>query len=673
MGTRHLSHVVVWSSALALSLPMASVAESELPEFGALDDEAVLFEDVPSVFGASKYEQQVTEAPSSISIVTADEIRKYGYRSFTDVLDSLRGFYTTNDLNYNLPGVRGFSPPGDYGNRILLLLDGKRVNDAMYDSVSIGQDFIVDIDLIDRVEVIRGPSSSLYGSSAFFAVVNVITKRGRDFKGGETAASRASFDTTQGRASFGDKYANGVELLVSHTRFDSDGDQRIYFPEFDDPATNNGVAEDVDDERAKSYFAKLSFSDFSFEAAYNDRDKNIPTGSYGTFFNDPRTKTTDKQLLLFLNYQHTFANQIELNADIDYGKYDYKGNWVYDYSDTATPDLAVWEEESEAQWWRSEVQAGIYSLDRHKLVVGAEYRDNTQLDQFVEDPFDVYLDDQRDSNVWGVYAQDEFEIRDDLILNAGVRYDNYSTVGGTTNPRMALIYSPLEKTTLKFLYGSAFRAPNAYELYYNDGGDTQKPPKDDLDSEIIKTTEFVLEQGIGEHLRAVADIFYYKTEDLIALVNDPADDLLYFDNLAEVETYGVELELEGKLPGGWKGRASYSYQDAEDQSTGDSLANSPHNMFKVNLIAPVIRNRLFAGLEYQYLGERQTVFGDDLDGFSLVNLTMNVPGLWRGLEVSTSVYNLLDADYGDVGSSEHLQASIPQDGRTYRMKAYYHF
>ena len=672
MTIRFLLHAIVCSGIAALSLPLASVAESDLPELGSSEDETLLFEDIPSVFGASKYEQRVTEAPSSVSIVTADEIRKYGYRTLSDVLDSLRGFYTTDDLNYNLPGVRGFSPPGDYGNRILLLLDGQRTNDALYDSASIGQGFIVDIDLIDRVEVIRGPSSSLYGSSAFFAVVNVITKRGRDFKGAETAASRGSFDSTQGRASFGNKYANGVELLVSHTRFRSDGDQRIYFPEFDDPGTNNGIADDVDDEKAKSLFAQLSFADFTFHAAYNERDKTVPTGSYGTIFNDPRTQTTDTQLFLFLNYKHSFANQIELNANIDYGKYDYKGDWVYDYSDTAIPDPVVWGEESHAKWWRYELQAGIHSFDRHKVIVGAEYRDNTQLDQSAEDPFDVYLDDQRDSEIWGVYGQDEFRLREDLILNLGLRYDHYDTVGGTTNPRVALIYNPLEKTTLKLLYGSAFRAPNAYELYYHDGFQTQKPPNE-LDSETITTTEFVLEQGIGEHFRAIADAFYYKTDDLITLVNDPADDLLVFSNLAEVETHGVELELEGKWAGGWKGRASYSYQNAEDQSTGESLPNSPHNMFKVNLIAPVIQNRLFSGLEYQYIGERESVLGSTLDAYSLVNLTLNVPGLWRGLDISASVYNLLDEDYGDVGSAEHLQASIPQDGRAYRMKAYYHF
>lgn len=144
-----------------------------LPDLTEMSLEDLMEIEVDSVYGASKYLQKVTQAPASISIVTAEEIQKYGYRTLADVLRSVRGFYITYDRNYSYVGVRSFARPGDYNSRILVLVDGHRVNDNIFDQASLGTDFPVDVDLIDRVEVIRGPNSSLYLASAFLGVVNV--------------------------------------------------------------------------------------------------------------------------------------------------------------------------------------------------------------------------------------------------------------------------------------------------------------------------------------------------------------------------------------------------------------------------------------------------------------------------------------------------------------------
>jgi iron complex outermembrane receptor protein len=673
MSKSHRSvSLIVVCSLFGLSVNPLSIAAGELPELGGISDDSALFDDIPSVFGASKYEQRLNEAPASVSIITADEIRKYGYRHLEDILDSVRGFYTTNDRNYAYPGVRGFNRPGDYGTRILLLLDGQRLNDALYDAAAIDREFPVNVDLIERVEIIRGPGSSIYGSNAVLGVINVITLRGRDLKGTELAASYASQNTREGRVSYGDRFVGGLEVLLSGSGFDSDGDDRLYFPEFDAPSTNNGIAENGDHETTRSLFAKLSLGDFTLQMDYNEREKRFPTATYETVFNDRRNVTNDDVAHLFLNYAHSFDNEIELNADIDYGYYTYHGDYVYDYSDTAVPDLVIWDDDATAEWWRYELQASIYTFDRHKLIVGAEYRDNLRLDQSNNDPFDTYLNDKSDSDVWGVYIQDEIQLARTLALTLGVRHDDYDTFGGTTNPRVALVYSPFERTTVKLLYGESFRAPNTYELKYHDGFFTWKPAID-LEPETSQSTELVVEQRIGQHLRGVANLFYYRIDDLISLVTDPADDLLVFVNLDDIETRGLGLELEGKLPRGISGRVSYTYQDTEDRSTGEQLTNSPQHMFKVNLTAPFLSDHLFAGAEYQYLSSRKTLAGDDADAFSLVNLTLSAPDIWNGLSLAGSVYNLFDEDYGDVASEEHLQAEIPQDGRIFRLKVYFNF
>src|SRR4030042_6440423 len=143
------------------------------PDLTQLGIEELMEIEVATVYGASKYEQKVTEAPSSVTVITADEIKKYGYRTLADILRSVRGFYVTNDRNYSYVGCRGFARPGDYNSRVLVLVDGHRINDNVYDSVLVGLEFILDVDLIDRVEIIRGTSSSLYGTAAFFAVINI--------------------------------------------------------------------------------------------------------------------------------------------------------------------------------------------------------------------------------------------------------------------------------------------------------------------------------------------------------------------------------------------------------------------------------------------------------------------------------------------------------------------
>lgn len=187
LGTQRAMATATLTGILLSLFALGAGADDELIDgFGA---EELLFEEVPSVFGASKYEQKVTEAPARISVVTADEIRRFGYRTFSEILGSLPGFSTSNDRNYSYTGVRGFGIPGDYDTRLLQLVDGHRINDNLYGSLFSDHSFPVDLHMIDRIEVIRGPSSSLYGSGAFFAVVNVITKKGRDFGGLEVSST----------------------------------------------------------------------------------------------------------------------------------------------------------------------------------------------------------------------------------------------------------------------------------------------------------------------------------------------------------------------------------------------------------------------------------------------------------------------------------------------------
>jgi outer membrane receptor for ferrienterochelin and colicins len=617
-----------------------------------------------TVYGASKYEQKTSEAPAFVTIITADEIRKYGYRTMADVIESVPGFFMTYDRNYSYIGVRGFRRPGDYDTRILILINGHRLNDNVYDSVSTGTTFPIDVDLIEKVEVIRGPGSALYGGNALLAVINVITKNAKTLKGVEVSGEVASFDTMKERISYGKNFDETHNLLVSATSYKSDG-PTLHFKEFDTPATHNGNVSN-DDDKFYNLFCTATAGDFSFLATYLPREKGIPTASYDTVFGDSRTRTNDDVTLVGLEYKHDFTDDFAVKGRVSYHNYNYDGAYVYDNN-----GLYVNKDHARGRWWESELQFIAKPIENHKLTWGIEDRYNTTQDQKNWDSA-VYLDDRRHSNNWGVYIQDEWKIFDKWTFIGGLRHDEYEIFGGTTNPRLAIIYQHSDATTLKLLYGGAFRAPNMYELYYNDSGVTTKAP-DSLVPETIQTYEAVLEQKLNKNLSTTISAFHYAMDDVIDQYLDPSDDLLVFRNLKEVKTNGITGALTGRWENGLKGMASYTFVEARDGQTNEILVDSPKHLAKFNVISPVIKDNLFAGLEVLYTSRAKTLTNNYADGFWITNLTLTYENIVKGLELSVSVYNLFDVDYGYPGGTEHRQDIIEQDGRSFRVKLTYRF
>ena len=212
------------------------------------------------------------------------------------------GLYVSSDRNYNYLGVRGFLKPGDYNSRVLIMIDGRRMNDNIYDEVDTGQLFMLDMDLVDHIEYIAGPGSSIYGANAMLGVINVITKKGADINGMQVKGAGGTFDTSTARATYGKKFGNGVDVLLSASEYYSGGPSDLFFPEFNSPATNNGIAHDMDAESARHYFGKIQYQDFTFTSGFVDRLQRVPTASFGTIFDDPGYHTDDASYYSELKY-----------------------------------------------------------------------------------------------------------------------------------------------------------------------------------------------------------------------------------------------------------------------------------------------------------------------------------------------------------------------------------
>lgn len=624
--------------------------------------------EIEVVSTASKFEQEVTKAPASVTIVTSEDIKRYGWRNTAEILNSFKGLYVRYDRTYRFLGIRGFNRPGDLNTRFLFMLNGHRMNDNVMESVPLAN--LIDVDMIERIEMIRGPGSSLYGTNAFFGVINIITKKGADLGGVELSAEAGSHASYRERASYGKLFQNGTDLLISASQYDTNGNRRLYFREFDTPATNNGVAENLDYGSTRNFFSRVFFKDFSLQASHVGTEKTDPTASFGMMFNDPGNRVKMGTGHLELKYDNTkdmedrlgimirlFYGYNNITADVRYKPYTFIPSMLVTY-------------EAHGLRLGGELRL-LKNSGSHMIVGGLEYQNNLRQDQKTYSTTLQFLDDKRSSEVWAAYVQDEIHVSSLLLINAGLRYDHYTTFGSSINPRVSVIYEPADKTFVKLIYGKAFRSPSTTELYYGDAN-VRRKINPDLKPENIGSYELILEKYFRGNTRMALSAFYSNVYNLIDATTDPSSGLTVYINRGRVEVKGIELETEKKWSGGYKGLASYSFQDITDRDTGKALSDSPRHLAKLNLTGPVIK-KVFAGIELQYTSATKTVKGDMNNAFIITNLTLSGEEVAKGLSVSASIYNVFNKRYFNSANPAQTQSSIEQDGRTYRVKATYRF
>jgi iron complex outermembrane receptor protein len=460
----------------------------------------------------------------------------------------------------------------------------------------------------------------------------------------------------------GRRFGNGVELALSGTYAKSHGVDRLYFPAYDTPATNNGIAEGLDGERVGQLYGQLRVRSLTFTGLYGRRQKDVPTASFGAVFNEQsaREQTTDRHVLADLEYNRSVgAGRLTLRGTFD--RFSSAGAHPFGEDDGSV--LVVADQVLGSRW-----SAGARFTrpipGRQVLTVGSEVIDNLHQDQAarnLDPPAELFVAD-RSSTQQAAYVQDEIKLTTWLIANGGLRYDRYEDFSRLT-PRAALIVMPSSDQSFKYLYGRAFRAPNAFEqntFYFGENSVGLHP-------ESIDTHELVWERYANDWLRTSVSTYWYKADGLITLTLDPSAFLgTTYVNEGHVRAKGLELEAQMRLSHGFQSVMSYALQRAENHETGSGLVNSPAHMAKLRLSVTGPSTGSSLSMDLQSMSSRRTLSGATLGPATTVGMTMIVP-LGRTFEVIGSARNLFNVQYADPASDSHLQDDIPQNGRTLRI------
>lgn len=639
--------------ALAYAAPVAAQGAPTTDLFDlSLDD--LLRVDVLSV---SRYAQPLSESPASVTVLDAQEIQRQGYRTLAEALSTVGGLDVRQDRAYSYLGVRGLSRPGDYNARVLLLTDGARRNEAVYDQASLGHESPIEMDWIKRLEFAAGPASAVYGANALFGTVNAVMLEGGDVNGVRTTVDLGSGQSTRVGLVAGQRADATQEWFLGLAAYASRGAD-VYQSEWDTGA-QDGWARDLDGERYQKVYAKLRLGSWRLTGNLSSRDKQLPNAPYGTVFGQAGTQVQDQHALLELAFDGELSAGWSQQFRMFTAGYHYVGDYLYADDDLNRDTVS-------ARWAGADYRWLIKTVPDHTWVLGMETQRNQKIQQFNGDVLTgtVHLNSDQPSRTVGLYVQDEWHFAQRWRLYLGLRHDKHSDFSAIVSPRLALIHQSDERTTFKAMLGSAYRVPNAYERFYQDGDELQKA-NPSLRPEQMHSVELSVDQQQPEGLRWGGRVYRHVVRDLIDQVQDPLDGLNVFINRSSVQTRGIELHAGKHWSRGYRLRASVSRQGAA-MTDGSPLVNSPAWLGKLVFSAPVAPGWTLAG---QWLTQSEVrSLSSQVAGHGVVNLSLTAALGPRAGDLTLSVYNLANQSYSDPVSSAFTADAQARDGRQFRLR-----
>jgi outer membrane receptor protein involved in Fe transport len=625
--------------------------------------------DPGKVTAASKTETSVDDAPASITVITREMIDAYGFTSLPDALRGVKGFFATNERTYDVLGLRGFSPPGDLNNRVLVLYDGHAMNDVWAGQAYVGRENDIDLSDVERIEVVRGPVSSLFGSAAFFGVINIVPRRDLGDKTVELVGAAGTLGTSRGKATVA-KTIGQTEVLFVGGAFTSAGEALLEIPGLPTPG-DVAVLKGLDGERAFSGAARVRHGPLAVFGRLTGRKRDLPTAPFETLVGVPGTAFFDVRG--FVEARLNLQSQ-DSEGFLARGYYDatrFQGNYAY-------PQPVDWEVDTGgADWVGVELRYRTTEVKRQRLILGAELQRQLRVFQKVVTAEGTSLDQTHQFSVASAFVVDELRISERLLLNGSARYDHYlGSFGPTLNPRLALIARPYASGVTKLMGGRSFRAPSVLERFYEDAGLTSKASPG-LGPETILTAELEHNHELSHELRLMGSVFVNQVQSLIHSRVDGSDGL--FENVnseGAVRTFGVEAEVRWQpgrltqLVGAYWFQRMWTGGFTDPADEARLRANAPRHALSLRAMVPLISSHLVGAVEAIYNSPRLTR-GEERQVGELLAVGVGLSGETTGrrFRYYAGVQNLLDERPEVPAGADVKPLTLPGYGRTFLLQA----
>ena len=661
-------------------------------------------------------------APSVATVIRADEIKTSGARTLDEVLETVPGLhvyksFARNSSNYSIRGIHA-----GWNAQVLLLVNGLPFNDIITGARP--PLFQLPVENIALIEIIRGPGSAVYGADAFAGVINVITKEGLDIDGVEIGGRTGSFDTKDAWVQYGGDLGDWeVGLSVEYSSSEGDRNKIVnsdYQTTLDAMFnTSASLTPGPLESRYRMLNSSITLQRDEWSIWFNSwnlSDAGVGPGAYQAL--DPVGSQEDDQYTLIINYKNdSLAEDWQLDSRFSYRVLDQQsifrllppgtvvpigadGNLFTDPGCSSPTDHTTFGPVclvtfSDGLWGnpggeltdiRFEI-AGIYQgwlRQRLRFAVGTDYDEfqvrATQnygpsvIDGTVS-PIDGTLTDVtgtpyifvQDSSrtVRFLSLQDEWRFTQNWELTAGIRYDDYSDFGGTTNPRLALVWETEDYLTTKLLYGRAFRAPSMTELYFQNNPVVIGNPN--LKPETIDMLELVFDYRPSSRLQSVLNLFVYQADDLIEFVNNVAQ------NSHSQDGYGFEFEANWFATDTLQLKGNFAFQHSEDAETGTVIPDAPRQQLFLAANWRFYQQWSFYG-QANWIADRARASTDPrsaINDYTTVDVALRFQAKSQKWELATRVNNIFDADAREP-SDGTIPDDYPLEGRSLYLEGIIH-
>lgn len=634
--------------ALVLATTSAQAHSSPQEDLVALPLDQLLGMEVS---GASKFSTIRAHTPAAVTVITGEEIRALGLRTLPDVLATIKGVMMTNDRTYGYIGVRGFYAPGDYNTRVLMLINGNRVNDALFDQAYLGSEFPLDLENVEKIEYIPGQGSAVYGANALFAVINVVTHHPRE---------AAAFEASSSVGSFGARSAS----MSGMTQFGTKGVVRWSASEVrqhgEDIASKGAVVNDGDRLRRTNLMVDARWGDLSFTAIHSSREKGMPVMLSSVPGNN-RAVSYDNTSLLNLSWEHITEKGDTALVRVFANSYSYLGRYLLE------GDVPAYNEDiSRARWWGAEARWTTARLKNHKIMVGAEMQMTPVLEMLnadLEPTFVEYLDIRNKSHRAAVFAEDQVTLSPTWTLDAGVRLDHLKGFEKQVSSRVALMWRPQDNLATKLIYGTAYRPPNDFEAKYEVPGTGSFRANQSLGQETVRGIEWNIEWSPSASDSLNFSVFRNKASALIAQEYLSEIETYQFQNLGAVTARGIEIEWQHGWNNGARLRTNLSHTQARDHEAAVQVATyAPRYLANAMLTMPVTKG-VTAGIWWHAESQRGAA-----RGFSRADVSLSSPLRPNSWNWSLRASNLFDRAYTAPGTDIEALPTIAQPRRSLELR-----